>query len=140
MWLTGRNAASWGNALMRQQEFLPRGGVVFRITPTVVGALGHLFLFFLLHAGLSGCADLSSQGAGPKPVSPSQEIAGPPPVSPPPEKPTEVPIGRLKGYEEEKQKAQEKKAHPSGTMQQDTGSRRQEEMTGSGESQPREGQ
>ena len=66
-----------------------------------------------------GCAQTPGPAPGPGPVSPGAETFGPPVVSPPPDRPTEVPIGRLEGYDEEKRKAQETTGRPPGTIQQD---------------------
>ena len=63
---------------------------------------------------------------GPGPISPGSEPQTPPEALPPPEKGTEVPIGRLEGYEEEKRKAVEipSRGRPPGAVQEDPAVRR----------------
>jgi hypothetical protein len=63
---------------------------------------------------------------GPGPISPSSRPQTPPEALPPPEKGTEVPIGRLEGYEEEKRKAVEipSRGRPPGAVQEDPAVRR----------------
>lgn len=58
---------------------------------------------------------------GPGPISPGSGPQTPPASLPSTEKPTEVPIGRLEGYEEEKRKALEVPflGSPPGAIQQD---------------------
>ncbi len=59
---------------------------------------------------------------GPGPISPGSGPGSAPEVLPPAEKATEVPIGRLEGYEEEKRKALEIPfgGRPPGTIQEDS--------------------
>jgi hypothetical protein len=80
-------------------------------------ARGSLLCLLLLLVGAAGSAQQPVPGPGA--ISPSPEPQSPPAVSPPPEKPTEVPIGRLEGYEEEKRKAQETTGRPPGAVQED---------------------
>jgi hypothetical protein len=63
---------------------------------------------------------------GPGPISPGPGPRTPPEALPPPEKGTEVPIGRLEGYEEEKRKAGEipLRGPPPGAVQEDPAVRR----------------
>ena len=63
---------------------------------------------------------------GPGPISPGSGPQIPPEDLPPPEKGTEVPIGRLEGYEEEKRKALEIpfRGRPPGAIQEDPAVRR----------------
>ncbi len=60
------------------------------------------------------------------PISPGSEPKSSPVIISPTEKATEVPIGRIEGYEQEKQKAQEIPFHgrPSGALQEDSPIRR----------------
>ncbi len=69
---------------------------------------------------LSG-AEQPAPAPGPGPISPGSGPQTPPEVLPTPEKATEVPIGRLEGYEEEKRKALEIPfgGRPPGTIQED---------------------
>src|SRR5947209_7571668 len=63
------------------------------------------------------CAQAPEPGPGPVPPSTQREL--PPVEAPPHEQPTEVPIGRLPDYEENKRKAQETIGQPPGAMQED---------------------
>jgi hypothetical protein len=73
-----------------------------------------------------GGAEQSAPAPGPGPISPGSGPQIPPEDLPPPEKGTEVPIGRLEGYEEEKRKALEIpfRGRPPGTVQEDPAVRR----------------
>ena len=70
---------------------------------------------------------------GPSPISPGSGPQSTPEVLPPAEKATEVPIGRLEGYEEEKRKALEMPfgGRPPGTIQEDPAVKRRRTETGS---------
>ena len=67
-------------------------------------------------------AEQPSPAPGPGPVSPGSERQAPSPGPPPTDKATEVPIGRLEGYEQEKRKAQEIPFYdrPPGALQEDS--------------------
>ena len=70
---------------------------------------------------------------GPGPISPGAGPQTPPQALPPTGEATEVPIGRLEGYEEEKQKALEIpfRGSPPGAIQEDTGVSPRRTKTGS---------
>lgn len=73
-----------------------------------------------------GCAANAQQPAptpGPAAISPRSWPRTPPLLSPSPEKPVEVPIGRLPEYEGEKRKAGEITGNPPGAIQEDPASR-----------------
>jgi len=71
-------------------------------------------------------AEQPSPAPGPGPVAPGSERQTPFPGPPSPEEATEIPIGRMKGYEQEKRKAQEIPFHgrPPGAIQEDSPARR----------------
>ena len=71
-------------------------------------------------------AEQPTQSPGPGPISPGSEPKSSPATISPTEKATEVPIGRLEGYEQEKQKAQEIPfdGRPPGAVQEDSPMRR----------------
>ncbi len=73
-----------------------------------------------------GGAEQPAPAPGPGPISPGSGPQTPPEALPPPEKATEVPIGRLEGYEEEKRKALEIPFYgrPPGAVQEDPAVRR----------------
>ena len=70
---------------------------------------------------------------GPGPISPGAGPQAPPQALPPPGEATEVPIGRLEGYEEEKRKALEVPfpGRPPGVIQEDPGTPPRRTKTGS---------
>jgi len=71
--------------------------------------------------GQLGGAEQPAPAPGPGPISPGAGPQTPPEDLPPPEKGTDVPIGRLEGYEEEKRKALEIpfRGRPPGVIQED---------------------
>ncbi len=79
-----------------------------------------------LPEGEPGGAGQPAPAPGPGPISPGAGPQTPPEVLPPTEKQTEVPIGRLEGYEEEKRKALEIpfRGRPPGAVQEDPAARR----------------
>lgn len=79
-----------------------------------------------LPEGQLGGAEQPAPAPGPGPISPGSGPQTPPEALPPPEKGTEVPIGRLEGYEEEKRKALEIpfRGRPPGAVQEDPAARR----------------
>ena len=83
-----------------------------------------LLTVLLLQINSIAWAQQSGPLPGPGPVSPGSGTEGPPEVTRPPGQPTEVPIGRLEGYEEEKRKAQEPHGTPGGAIQEDPAARR----------------
>ena len=70
---------------------------------------------------------------GPGPIPPGTGPQAPPEAPPSPGEATEVPIGRMKGYEEEKKKALEIpfRGSPPGAIQEDTGVSPRRTKTGS---------
>jgi hypothetical protein len=79
-----------------------------------------------LPEGQRGGPEQPAPAPGPGPISPGPGPRTPPEALPPPEKGTEVPIGRLEGYEEEKRKAGEipLRGPPPGAVQEDPAVRR----------------
>jgi len=71
--------------------------------------------------GQLGGAEQPAPAPGPGPISPGSRPQIPPEDLPPTEKGTDVPIGRLEGYEEEKRKALEIpfRGRPPGAIQED---------------------
>jgi hypothetical protein len=86
-----------------------------------------------LPEGQRGGPEQPAPAPGPGPISPGSGPQTPPEVLPRPEKATEVPIGRLEGYEEEKRKALEFPfgGRPPGTLQEDPALHRRRPETGS---------
>ncbi len=102
----------------------PRNGTMMRMR-SISRAFTALLCVLLLQVGSIGCAQQPGPAPGPGPIAPGAGPQIPPEVSPP-GKPTEVPIGRREGYNEEKRKAQEGAGQPPGAVQEDPAVRRRE--------------
>lgn len=85
----------------------------------------------LLQLGCAAIAQPPAPISGPGPISPSTKAQTPPTVSPLPEKPIEVPIGRLDEYEEEKRKAGKVTGSPPGTVQEDPAAHKRQDRSSS---------
>ena len=119
-------AATRAKAWMRELLSSPTGRL-----SSCVGVSASLLCVPLLLIPSPGGAQVAIPGPGP--VSPAPEVQRPPEVSLSPERPTEVPIGRLKGYEEDKQKAQEGLGRPPAAVQEDPAAGRGGPEAGSGD-------
>lgn len=123
---TGKILAA--TAATRSRLRVLRASVATRVSKSS-WVFGSLLCLLLLLVGAAASAQQPAPGPGP--IAPAAERQSPPAVSPPPEKPTEVPIGRLEGYEDEKRKAQESIGRPPGAVQEDPAVRRRGSETGS---------